>query len=85
LLIELVGNIPVIWLIQNFGTHPMKNKSVREFMKKIKIDPDKVIRVKPKMIKEGIDLNPFTKIYWFFWWARNYSEIVWLKFKSYFK
>ncbi len=54
-------------------------------MKKIKIDPDKVIRVKPKMIKEGIDLNPFTKIYWFFWWVRNYSEIVWLKFKSYFK
>ncbi len=63
----------------------MKNKSVREFMKKIKIDPNKVIRVKPKMIKEGIDLNPFTKIYWFFWWVWNYSEIVWLKFKSYFK
>ena len=63
----------------------MRNKFVKGFMKKIKIDPDKVIRVKPKMIKEGIDLNPFTKIYWFFWWVRNYPEIVWLKFKSYFK
>jgi hypothetical protein len=85
LLIELVENIPVTWLIQNFGTHPMRNKFVKEFMKKIKIDPERVIKVKPKMIKEGIDLNPFTKIYWFFWWVRNYSEIVWLKFKSYFK
>ena len=63
----------------------MINKTAKEFMNKINIDPDKVIKVKPKMIKEGINLNPFTKIYWFFWWVRNYPEIVWLKFKSYFK
>jgi hypothetical protein len=27
-------------------------------MKKIKIDPKKVIRVKPRMIKEGPDVGP---------------------------
>ncbi len=25
------------------------------------------------------------KIYIFFWWLWNYPEIVWMKFKSYFK
>ena len=25
------------------------------------------------------------KFYIFFWWVWNYPEIVWMKFKSYFK
>ena len=27
-------------------------------MKKLKIDPNKIIRVKPRMVKEGVDVGP---------------------------